>query len=91
MIELEDFWSEFSNDFIKVLKTNQYPGKIEEFAEVFKLLIQITVTRIQMNQEQLEYIENQARRKKYYENDDDDDDGEDTVDQDLREIEDKVE
>ena len=90
MIELEEFWEEFSNDFVKVIKNNQYPGKVEEFAEVFKLLIQITVTRIQMNQEQLEYIENQAKRRKYYE-DDDDENEQDTVDQDLREIEDKQE
>lgn len=92
MIELEEFWEEFSNDFARVIKNNQYPGKIEEFAEVFKLLIQITVTRIQMNEEQLLYIENKAERRKYYEDDNDDDDNEDdAVDQDLREIEDKQE
>jgi len=88
LIELEDFWQVFCEEFRKVMKKDETSSKLQDFQKLFERLILIALNRIEMNQEQLELMDKPDRRH----NDDEyEDDEEDDVDYELRELEEKQE
>ena len=89
MVELEDFWDSFSDEFTIVLRKTEYANRVYDFQELLKTLILISLNRIKMTDKELDMIESQKDRSDDYNEDEDED--EDGAEIDLRAIEEKAE
>jgi len=90
LVELEDFWHNFSEDFVYVMRKNQYSESLAQFQNMFHVLVTIVLKRMQMTSEQLEYIEKMDAKRTEYDNDQDDGkNNEDSYENDLRELDEK--
>jgi len=88
LIELEDFWQVFFDEFKKAVKKDKSQERVQNFQSVFERLMLIGLVRMEMTEEQFKYLETQKYRQNTNE---DDDEEEDQIDHDLREVEDKQE
>lgn len=87
MVELEEFWKGFAEEFTSLLKKTQYSHKVEEFQKLIKTLILISLHRIKMTSGQLEFLESRNSRPVNQDNEEEDKIG--AVDPDLRDLEEK--
>ena len=90
MIELEDFWQTFCEEFRKAAKKDKTNSKLQDFQKLFERLIVIALNRIEMSQAHLECLEKPPKKREHTD-EDEDDEREDEIDNDLRELDDKIE